>query len=130
MKQVGVCLSSCPNGYYGMRSPGINECKRCKADCETCFHKSFCTKCKGGFYLHSGKCLDTCPDGFENNNHSMECSTIVHCAVSEWSPWGSCTKRGKHVVSSGAMKQELVRYYSTLHHVAHLARQQMKQENA
>ncbi|CAJ0962499.1 unnamed protein product [Ranitomeya imitator] len=95
MKQVGVCLPSCPTGYYGIRSPGISECKRCKSDCETCFHKSFCTKCKGGFYLHSGKCLDTCPDGFENNNHSMECSTIVHCSVSEWSSWGTCTKRGK-----------------------------------
>ncbi|KAG8582651.1 hypothetical protein GDO81_008149 [Engystomops pustulosus] len=95
MKQVGVCLPSCPTGYYGIRSPGTSECKRCKAECETCFHRSFCTKCKGGFYLHTGKCFDTCPAGFENNNHSMECNTIVHCEVSEWSPWGPCTKRGK-----------------------------------
>ncbi|XP_063297240.1 R-spondin-3 [Pelobates fuscus] len=95
MKQVGVCLPSCPSGYFGMRSPEINKCTKCKADCETCFHKNFCTKCKGGFYLHSGKCLETCPEGFENNNHSMECSNIVHCIVSEWGPWGPCTKKGK-----------------------------------
>ncbi|XP_040285043.1 R-spondin-3 isoform X2 [Bufo bufo] len=92
---------------------GRRHRRRCKADCETCFHKSFCTKCKGGFYLHSGKCLDTCPDGFENNNHSMECNTIVHCAVSEWSLWGPCTKRGK---TCGFKRGNETRTREILHH--------------
>lgn len=26
MKQIGVCLSSCPSGYYGTRYPDINKC--------------------------------------------------------------------------------------------------------
>ncbi|XP_004702112.1 R-spondin-3 [Echinops telfairi] len=95
MKQIGVCLSSCPSGYYGIRYPDINKCTKCKADCDTCFNKNFCTKCKSGFYLHLGKCLDTCPEGLEANNHTMECISIVHCEASEWGPWSPCTKKGK-----------------------------------
>ncbi|XP_035394280.1 R-spondin-3 isoform X3 [Cygnus atratus] len=95
MKQIGVCLSSCPSGYYGTRYPDINKCAKCKADCETCFTRNFCTKCKSGFYLYSGKCLEKCPDGLEANNHTMECASIVHCEASEWSPWSPCTKKGK-----------------------------------
>lgn len=95
MKQIGVCLSSCPSGYYGTRYPDINKCTKCKADCDTCFNKNFCTKCKSGFYLHLGKCLDNCPEGLEANNHTMECVNIVHCEVSEWNPWSPCTKKGK-----------------------------------
>ncbi|XP_027704383.1 R-spondin-3 [Vombatus ursinus] len=95
MRQIGVCLSSCPSGYYGTRSPDINKCTKCKADCDTCFNKNFCTKCKNGFYLHLGKCLDTCPEGLEANNHTMECASIVHCEASEWSPWSPCMKKGK-----------------------------------
>ncbi|KFO32588.1 R-spondin-3 [Fukomys damarensis] len=77
MKQIGVCLSSCPSGYYGTRYPDINKCTKCKADCDTCFNKNFCTKCKSGFYLHLGKCFDSCPEGLEANNHTMECISIV-----------------------------------------------------
>uniref|UniRef100_A0ABI7XG89 R-spondin 3 n=1 Tax=Felis catus TaxID=9685 RepID=A0ABI7XG89_FELCA len=95
MKQIGVCLSSCPSGYYGTRYPDINKCTKCKADCDTCFNKNFCTKCKNGFYLHLGKCLDNCPEGLEANNHTMECVSIVHCEASEWSPWSPCMKKGK-----------------------------------
>ncbi|ELK00709.1 R-spondin-3, partial [Pteropus alecto] len=95
MKQIGVCLSSCPSGYYGTRYPDINKCTKCKADCDTCFNKNFCTKCKSGFYLHLGKCLDNCPEGLEANNHTMECVSIVHCEASEWSPWSPCMKKGK-----------------------------------
>lgn len=48
----------------------------CKADCEACFNQNFCTKCKNGFYLHLGKCLENCPDWLEPNNHTMECNDI------------------------------------------------------
>ncbi|XP_032999631.1 R-spondin-3 [Lacerta agilis] len=95
IREIGMCFSSCPNGYYGQRYPERNECKKCKADCETCFNKNFCTKCRNGFYLHLGKCLGNCPDWLETNNHTMECNNIVHCKVSEWSQWGPCMKRGK-----------------------------------
>ncbi|KAK6488631.1 R-spondin-3-like [Huso huso] len=95
MRQTGVCLSSCPSGYYGTRSPDINKCTKCKADCDACFNRNFCTKCKAGFYLHMGKCLDVCPDGFEPIGQHMECTAIVHCEVGEWSQWSPCSKRGK-----------------------------------
>lgn len=95
MKQIGVCLSSCPSGYYGTRYPDINKCTKCKADCDTCFNKNFCTKCKSGFYLHLGKCLDSCPEGLEASNHTMECVSIVHCEASDWSSWSPCMKKGK-----------------------------------
>eukprot|EP00062_Callorhinchus_milii_P013992 gi/632962676/ref/XP_007897453.1/ PREDICTED: R-spondin-3 [Callorhinchus milii] len=96
MRQTGVCLSSCPSGYYGIRTREMNKCTRCRADnCDTCFNKNFCTKCKAGFYLHKGRCFDICPEGFTPNNQTMECATAVHCEVSEWSLWSPCTKRGK-----------------------------------
>ncbi|GCC23733.1 R-spondin-3 [Chiloscyllium punctatum] len=96
MRQTGVCLSSCPSGYYGVRTPEMNKCTRCRADnCDTCFNKNFCTKCKPGFYLHKGRCFDICPEGFTPNNQTMECTTAVHCEVSEWTAWGPCTKQGK-----------------------------------
>nr|XP_020646342.1 R-spondin-3 [Pogona vitticeps] len=95
MKQIGVCVSSCPPGHVGQRSRERNECIKCKADCEACFNKNFCMKCKNGFYLHHGKCLENCPDWLEPNNHTMECNEIVHCKVGEWSPWSTCMKKGK-----------------------------------
>ncbi|XP_062980778.1 R-spondin-3 [Elgaria multicarinata webbii] len=95
MKQIGLCLSSCPSGYFGQRSPERNECAKCQPDCEACFNQNFCTKCKNGFYLRIGKCLENCPDWLEPNNNTMECSDIVHCKVNEWSPWSLCTKKGK-----------------------------------
>ncbi|XP_008120556.1 R-spondin-3 [Anolis carolinensis] len=95
IKQIGVCVSSCPPGHVGQRSPERNECIKCKDDCEACFNKNFCMKCKNGFYLHHGKCLENCPDWLEPNNHTMECNNIVHCRVHEWSEWSPCTRRGK-----------------------------------
>uniref|UniRef100_A0A4W3III2 R-spondin 3 n=1 Tax=Callorhinchus milii TaxID=7868 RepID=A0A4W3III2_CALMI len=97
MRQTGVCLSSCPSGYYGIRTREMNKCTTTivQYNCDTCFNKNFCTKCKAGFYLHKGRCFDICPEGFTPNNQTMECATAVHCEVSEWSLWSPCTKRGK-----------------------------------
>ncbi|XP_043919959.1 R-spondin-3 [Protopterus annectens] len=95
MKQIGVCLSSCPNGYFGERTPEINKCAKCKPDCDACFNKNFCTKCKSGLYLQKGKCLESCPESFEPSNHTMECKPIAHCEVSDWTSWSPCTKKGK-----------------------------------
>lgn len=71
-----VCERAC--GFSWQRaSMLLSVCiSECKADCETCFTRNFCTKCKSGFYLYSGKCLEKCPDGLEANNHTMECTSI------------------------------------------------------
>lgn len=42
-------------------------------NCESCFSKDFCTKCKSGFYLHKGRCFDKCPEGFTPLEDTMEC---------------------------------------------------------
>ncbi|XP_069463604.1 R-spondin-3 [Ambystoma mexicanum] len=95
MRQIGQCLPTCPDGFYGTRSPQMNNCTKCKAECETCFTGNFCTRCKSGFYLHSGRCSHSCPEGYESNSNTLECSKIVHCTVDEWSSWSPCSKRGK-----------------------------------
>ncbi|TRY97541.1 hypothetical protein DNTS_000344 [Danionella cerebrum] len=94
MRQYGECLHACPSGYYGMRGTEINMCSRCRIDdCEACFSKDFCTKCKPGFYLHKGRCFEKCPEGFAPLEDTMECGE--GCEVGQWSEWGSCTRRNK-----------------------------------
>ncbi|KAG1936467.1 R-spondin-2 isoform X2 [Pimephales promelas] len=94
MRQYGECLHACPSGYYGMRGTEINMCSRCRIDnCEACFSKDFCTKCKPGFYLHKGHCFEKCPEGFAPLEDSMECGE--GCEVGQWSEWGTCARRNK-----------------------------------
>lgn len=96
IKQTGICLASCPVGYFGIRNPAMNECIRCKIEnCEACFSKNFCTKCKEGLYLHKGKCYSSCPESFAAANGTMDCSSPAQCEMSEWGPWGPCSKKKK-----------------------------------
>ncbi|KAM8868957.1 R-spondin-1 isoform 1-T3 [Spinachia spinachia] len=99
IRQIGVCLASCPVGYFGMRNPeGNNRCTQCKIDnCEACFNRNFCTKCKEGLYSHSGRCYVSCPPGQRTANESMECvgQRPEECVLGEWSQWGSCLKKNK-----------------------------------
>uniref|UniRef100_A0A672HC47 R-spondin 1 n=1 Tax=Salarias fasciatus TaxID=181472 RepID=A0A672HC47_SALFA len=96
IRQIGVCLASCPVGYFGMRNPeGNNKCTQCKIDnCEACFNHNFCTKCKEGLYSHSGRCYVSCPPGQRTANETMECPAS-ECELGEWSQWGSCMKKNK-----------------------------------
>ncbi|KAM8975057.1 R-spondin-1 [Pelodytes ibericus] len=95
IRQTGVCLQSCPEGYYGDRNREINKCIKCRMiNCETCFSKNFCTKCNEDFYLHKGSCYSTCPEGFVAANGTMEC-TSPQCEMSEWGAWGPCTRTTK-----------------------------------
>ncbi|XP_031432620.1 R-spondin-3 [Clupea harengus] len=77
MKQTGVCLPSCPSGYYGTRSPDRNDCTKCRPECDSCFTSNFCTRCRPGFYLHQGKCLQTCPEGRVPSTAQREC--VLEC---------------------------------------------------
>ncbi|XP_053141640.1 R-spondin-3 [Hemicordylus capensis] len=116
MRQTGLCLSSCPRGYFGTRFPEPNGCTKCKADCDACeFNSNFCTKCNNGFYLLRGKCLENCPERLEPNNHTMECNDIVDCKTSEWSPWTACTKKGKTCFKRGnkTRVREILQLHST-----------------
>ncbi|XP_038149220.1 R-spondin-3-like [Cyprinodon tularosa] len=74
IQQRGTCLSSCPQGYYGMRSPQISTCIKCKADCASCFSENFCTRCHPGRFLFRGKCESSCPDGLTASTMLRECT--------------------------------------------------------
>ncbi|XP_062365100.1 R-spondin-1 isoform X3 [Cinclus cinclus] len=76
IRQIGICLPSCPLGYFGLRNTDMNKCIKCKIEnCESCFSRNFCTKCKEGLYLHKGRCYVTCPEGYAAANGTMECSS-------------------------------------------------------
>lgn len=96
IRQVGVCLPSCPPGYFDARNPDMNKCIKCKIEhCEACFSHNFCTKCQEGLYLHKGRCYPACPEGSTAANSTMECGSPAQCEMSEWSPWGPCSKKRK-----------------------------------
>ncbi|KAL6038913.1 hypothetical protein STEG23_010002 [Scotinomys teguina] len=96
IRQVGVCLPSCPPGYFDARNPDMNKCIKCKIEhCEACFSHNFCTKCREDLYLHKGRCYPACPEGSTAANSTMECSSPAQCEMSEWSPWGPCSKKRK-----------------------------------
>ncbi|XP_035980480.1 R-spondin-4 isoform X2 [Fundulus heteroclitus] len=72
MSHHGTCLHSCPAGHFGQRGRDVNRCMKCRSlDCEHCFSRDFCTKCKPGFKLHKGKCLIHCPEG--TYAHQTDC---------------------------------------------------------
>ncbi|XP_058468573.1 R-spondin-3-like [Solea solea] len=82
MRQRGTCLSTCPRGHYGSRSPRINTCNRCKEDCAFCFSKHFCTRCRPGHFLFQGKCENSCPKGLTANSVLQECTECpIGCEV-------------------------------------------------
>ncbi|KAM6968044.1 R-spondin-3 [Aplochiton taeniatus] len=73
MRQIGVCMPSCPQGFYGTRSPDRNTCTKCRLECDSCFNKNFCTRCRAGFFLHQGKCQESCPEGLARSDTHREC---------------------------------------------------------
>ncbi|KAM9840278.1 R-spondin-3-like [Aulostomus maculatus] len=103
MRQKGTCLSLCPRGHYGTRSPHFNTCTRCKEDCASCFSENFCTNCHPGFFLFQGKCESSCPKGLTANTARHECTdcpvgcelcvrgnTCVRCRANLYSLHGQC----------------------------------------
>uniref|UniRef100_A0A3B4A877 R-spondin Fu-CRD domain-containing protein n=1 Tax=Periophthalmus magnuspinnatus TaxID=409849 RepID=A0A3B4A877_9GOBI len=88
MRQRGVCLSSCPRGHYGTRSPE-SFCTRCHSD-----RFLFRGKCERSYlYTLQGQCYLTCPKGFEPDEQLMQCLPQVHCEVGEWSDWSPCVHK-------------------------------------
>uniref|UniRef100_A0A8B9L6L0 R-spondin 4 n=1 Tax=Astyanax mexicanus TaxID=7994 RepID=A0A8B9L6L0_ASTMX len=84
MSHHGSCLHSCPAGHYGLRGTDANRCIKCRApECERCFDKDFCTKCKRGFLLYKGKCLSSCPE-----------EDCVFSTAGNWAEWSPCLYNG------------------------------------
>ncbi|XP_076601298.1 R-spondin-4 [Chaetodon auriga] len=94
MSHHGTCVHACPTGHYGQRGKDINRCMKCRSlDCEHCFSRDFCTKCKPGFQLYKGKCLSRCPE--RTFAHQTDCLEDCHLApLGEWSDWSVCLRDG------------------------------------
>ncbi|KAM3622357.1 uncharacterized protein V6R79_023700 [Siganus canaliculatus] len=94
MSHHGTCVHACPAGHYGQRGKDVSRCMKCRsADCEHCFSRDFCTKCKPGFQLHKGKCLSSCPPG--TFAHHTDClDDCVSAPLGEWSQWSVCLRDG------------------------------------
>ncbi|XP_032405359.1 R-spondin-4 [Xiphophorus hellerii] len=94
MSHHGTCLHSCPTGHFGQRGRDVNRCMKCRSlDCELCFSRDFCTKCKPGFKLHKGKCLIHCPEG--TFAHQTDCLEVCPLPpLGEWSEWSVCVRDG------------------------------------
>ncbi|XP_054866407.1 R-spondin-4 isoform X1 [Amphiprion ocellaris] len=94
MSHHGTCLHACPAGHYGQRGKDINRCMKCRSvDCDHCFSRDFCTKCKPGFQLHKGKCLSRCPEGtFAHQSDCLEDCLLA--PLGEWSEWSVCLRDG------------------------------------
>ncbi|NXA44275.1 RSPO4 protein, partial [Eudromia elegans] len=74
IRQHGVCVHTCPPGYFGARGLDLNRCTRCRSpSCESCFSRDFCMKCKERFYLHKGQCMRQCPPGTAARPGAREC---------------------------------------------------------
>ncbi|XP_069507035.1 R-spondin-4 [Ambystoma mexicanum] len=92
IQQHVACVHTCPSGYFSVRGRDVNRCTKCKApSCDRCFSKDFCMTCKEGWYLHQGKCFDTCPTGTSAQLSTRECQ---ECELS-WSTWSPCSMNGE-----------------------------------
>ncbi|AWP02238.1 putative R-spondin-2-like [Scophthalmus maximus] len=94
MSHHGTCLHACPAGHYGQRGKDINRCMKCRSpDCDHCFSRDFCTKCKPGFLLFKGKCATSCPRG--TFAHQTDCiENCLFAPLGEWSEWSVCLRDG------------------------------------
>ncbi|KAF3690330.1 R-spondin-2 Roof plate-specific spondin-2 [Channa argus] len=83
MSHHGTCLHACPAGHYGQRGKDINRCMKCRSlECEHCFSRDFCTKCKPGLQLYKGKCLTSCPEGtFAHQTDCLAHRRLVTCGA-------------------------------------------------
>eukprot|EP00057_Strongylocentrotus_purpuratus_P034709 XP_796266.3 PREDICTED: R-spondin-2 isoform X1 [Strongylocentrotus purpuratus] len=96
MKQVGICTHACPVGFYPNSAGDYHRCSRCRIEnCDTCYSRTFCSRCQPPYVGLYGKCVLQCPDSMYVNEMTSQCEVKVDCAVSPWSPWSPCIKKGQ-----------------------------------
>ncbi|KAA8593595.1 hypothetical protein FQN60_009711 [Etheostoma spectabile] len=80
--------------HHGTSHLGVECDIECRSlDCEHCFSRDFCTKCKPGFQLYKGKCLTRCPGG--TFAHQTDCvEDCLLAPLGEWSDWSVCLRDG------------------------------------
>ncbi len=65
-------------------SAQLKQCSQCTPPCFNCTSATNCTSCSNG-YLHQGRCLFTCPDGYYANQ------LLLICAPCNYSICNGCT---------------------------------------
>ncbi|KAM4650323.1 R-spondin-4 [Amazona ochrocephala] len=94
IRQFGMCVHTCPPGYFGVRGLEVNRCTKCRSpSCESCFSRDFCMKCKDKFYLHKGQCFRQCPPSTAAQPGTRECQET--CEPGPWSEWSPCTHESR-----------------------------------
>ncbi|NXO67256.1 RSPO4 protein, partial [Phainopepla nitens] len=94
IRQYGMCVHTCPPGYFGVRGLEVNRCTKCRSpSCESCFSRDFCMKCKDKFYLYKGQCFRQCPPGTAAQPGTRECQET--CEPGPWSEWSACTHESR-----------------------------------
>ena len=78
----GVCLNTCPSGYYS----SSQQCLLCVAPCKTCSDTSICLSCITPYSLSGTTCILECLI----NQLSLNVSNITQC-VNCTSPCLSCS---------------------------------------
>ncbi|XP_075715555.1 uncharacterized protein LOC142750440 [Rhinoderma darwinii] len=87
LDEENQCVPSCPQGFFG--DLFTQTCEKCSVTCESCAGSiENCLKCNTkdqNLFLHEGRCLFDCPEGyFENIKGSCET-----CEGSCWTCEGS-----------------------------------------
>ncbi|XP_075918098.1 R-spondin-3-like [Petromyzon marinus] len=100
MRQLGRCLLACPAGHYGkgggvigprclrelrpllnalleMRVPIACSCQ--VPHCDSCYGQSSCERCSRGHFQHRGRCVTSCPSGYEGNSLTQGCLPAASC---------------------------------------------------
>uniref|UniRef100_A0A8C5JID9 R-spondin-2 n=1 Tax=Junco hyemalis TaxID=40217 RepID=A0A8C5JID9_JUNHY len=122
IRQYGMCVHTCPPGYFGVRGLEVNRCTKCRSpSCESCFSRDFCMKCKDKFYLYKGQCFRQCPPGTAAQPGTRECQgkqpcppcpgtcraprghrsipavpvPAETCEPGPWSEWSACTHESR-----------------------------------
>ena len=92
--ESNTCVYPCPDGKWG--DPSDNECKECYQNstgpyftCRTCDGdgNSKCLTCESGKFLHNGKCISECPDGYWEDSTVNECK---QCHQDTDGPYYTC----------------------------------------
>ena len=76
----GLCLSSCPGGYYNLDS----NCVICSLNCSSC-NSTGCTVCADGFRMQNNKCYRACA-----NSTTLLVTESDSCGVVCSSPCLTC----------------------------------------
>lgn len=67
--ETALCSLNCPKkGFYEGLSSSL--CEDCPSECESCINPLQCSKCIYGLFLHNGRCVSRCPEGFYADNRT------------------------------------------------------------